>query len=133
MNRQVTLLLLLITLASCNKIYNVHFHGHITNGCTGMPVANVPIEIYRDYDTGTEQREQVGTATTDANGYYEFIADVSTRGAFNYYLIFSGAEVTHTENATSDSKDVLMDGITYSMEPVNFHIKNTNPFDSYDS
>ena len=134
MNRLIILMLFSCTLASCSKIRNVHFHGHIINGCRGTPVANIQINIYRDYDNGTEQVEQIGAATTNSDGYYELTADVSSGKGFKYYYIFtSGVSITHTENATNDSKDVLMDGTVSSNEPFNFHIKNTNPFDNNDS
>ena len=139
MNRLIILILLLIALASCKKISNVHFHGHIINGCSGMPAANIQFGIYRYYDTGTMNAENIGTAITDIDGNYELIADVSTKGKFYYYFVqtlgLAGpfVSITHTENATADSKDVLMDGVAYKNEPFSFHIKNTNPFDNNDS
>jgi 5-hydroxyisourate hydrolase-like protein (transthyretin family) len=138
MNRLIILFLILTTFNSCFKIQNVHFHGHIINGCTGLPAANVQFEIWRDYDIGHEEAEEIGAVTTDDNGYYELIADVSKKGGFNYYYILVigkpyGVEITHTENATADSKDVVMDGIESTSQPFKFHIKNTSPFDGNDN
>ena len=116
----------------------MHFHGHVINGCTGEPVANVQFEIGLDYDIGHEEREQLGALKTDSNGYYELIVDVPKKRGFDYYYTLTigqqyWVQITHTENATADSKDVLMDGVAAISQPFKFHIKNVSPVNSLDS
>ena len=138
MNRLISLFLILITFTSCLKLQNVHFHGHIVNGCTGLPAANFQFQIGLDYDIGHEEREQLRTLKTDSNGYYELIVDVPKKRGFDYYYTLTigqqyWVQITHTENATSDSKDVLMDGVVEISQPFKFHIKNVNPINNLDS
>jgi hypothetical protein len=129
----VYLFLIIVVLASCRKsINNVHFRGRVLLSCNGQPAKNIQLAIYVDYDNGSSGSDEVCSTTTDNDGNYSVIADVSYKGGIDEYklnnLYYSDSifRIDGYQNGTN-SKDILMDGTAYIREYITFHIKNVNP------
>src|ERR1022692_227997 len=74
---------------SKSKINNVHFHGNVTYNCNGQPAANIHIDIEVVYNGAMQGGNIVCNTTTDNNGNYSVIADVSYEGTILQYGLFS--------------------------------------------
>ena len=116
---------------SCTKKRTIHFHGRITYKCDGSAVKNITISIIRLYDAGSHHSENIGQTTTDNNGYYSLVADVSETGSFEGYHGYS-ENFNLSGGSENTSTDVLMDFPISNIAHLSFHIKNISPFNNSD-
>lgn len=131
--------------SSCTKTARgVHFHGRLTLKCDpSYPLRNCTIRIHREYDTGSHKGETIGNVTTDNNGYYDLIKDVSQKGSFMDYSysfslgnslgavntepIFSGLAYSYKNERNMEVNLQAETTIAYKI-----HIKNVSPINAAD-
>jgi hypothetical protein len=132
--------IVLLSVSCTRKIDNVYFHGRVTLDCNNQPAKRVGITIKRLYDTGQEGIEQVGTAVTNDDGYYSFVADVWQRGTFYGYelSVYAGGNSSFhdkffgTITSMNNSKNIAIDYQARPLKAYGLHIKNTSPTNSMD-
>ena len=116
----------------------VHFHGRVTSPCNGSPIAQASVEISRDYNSqwvGSTQSNNLGTVTTDNNGYYSSITDVPDDGTFREYKFFvrnSSGHYIGSASSTEGGTEITANVIIYETNVLSFHIKNLTPYNSND-
>ena len=122
---------------SCGKkTRNVHFEGRAYMQCDESAISNEEVQILVDFDAGHSATEVVATTTTDGNGNYSVIADVSYAGDFEALK----ATLTNQKyvgniflaNATEKTHNVHLDLPCTVYSKSNIHIKNTQPVNASD-
>ena len=132
-----------LSLDSCTKPHDVHFHGNVTYECNGLPAAGVNVLIYEKEESPSDNSSGVlGEGTTDNNGNYSFTTSVTNRGSNSGYGIYGAIDqpefvggVYSTNSQSSDDRDgdVTLNGIANVKGNLICHIKNVNPYNDYDS
>ena len=87
-------------------------------------------------DNGHMDYTIVVNSTTDNNGNYSVMADVTYKTGLYYYELTAVTDTISVPGvkafASTTDKDILINGTAHIGQHLNFHIKNTIPFDNND-
>jgi len=132
------LCIILLVVSSCKKKEDVTFHGKVTL-CDGSPVANIQIDILRNYgpNSGSEKRDYIGETYTDANGEYLLNMEVSLPGSSGWYWVnLVTTDYLFFNEIQSDNSDknddIKTDFIMFRGSTAKCHIKNVSPINDND-